>query len=410
VEREFVRVRCPKCGVTSNADPRPSSWQCTSCQKDFFLRRCSSCFRVCFVDAKHEYKREWPCNWCGEPNTGLAAASVAQLAEETARLESLTGETEREPVPGILLASATLGPASHRRPRRRWVLPAAALTAALAVCAAAVVLLLPAKGGSSALPATSPTAASNASTGSAGSSVPGDTDTGTPLTSPSAGASKSAAPTGTATSGGMSGLVNMAEVVVPVNVTASGISTVDYQGAPGRLTIVSTASGQVALTGQVTGTGTPTVKSTNEANGTLAITVTCAAGGTCNGVLQLAVPHQTALTVQQPGGNVTATGLGGPLSFSGSNVDITATGLTSASLTATVTSGQLDATFTVPPSQVSVTLTSATAMLALPTSVPYRVVNPGSPTSVNSTVPESATAANTVTVNINSGELQLQPS
>ena len=418
MERESVRVTCAKCGVVGKADPNPSSWQCANCHKGFFVRRCAACARVSFVDALHEFKRDRPCGWCGQSNTGLAAASVGELAAEKAKHDSLTGELDLsalpadapEPAPPEPVAS---GAGSPRRRRRRLALPATLLTATLAACAAAVALLVPGGGNAGAKP-TAAAPASTASATTAASSAPADPVTGLPRATPSATAS-TAAPASPAMPTPAASMANVAEVAQAVHVTAPATSAVDFFGAPGQLTVIGTQSSQVVLTGQLTGAaGTLHVTTSHAPNGTLVLTVTCAStvavNGSCNGVLQLAVPAQTALWFSQPGGSVKVSGLSGPLSFTGHGTDVTATGLTSPSLTAALTTGQLDATFTVPPSQVTVTLTSSTATLSLPASVPYRVINNGPPSSVNATVAQSATANHVVTANINSGELALQPS
>lgn len=104
------------------------------------------------------------------------------------------------------------------------------------------------------------------------------------------------------------------------------------------------------------------------------------------------------------------TGRAGPLSISAVGVNVTASGLSSPSLTAAVTNGQLDAAFTAPPRQVSATLSSLQGPLRLPASVTYRVIKDVGSGSVSATVPQSAVATHTVTATIHSGELAPLPS
>ena len=100
-----------------------------------------------------------------------------------------------------------------------------------------------------------------------------------------------------------------------VQVTASRVGTIDFQGVPGQLTIVGTGSGQVMLTGQLHGTGgAPAIETRfDRAAGVLVVSIRCASAGPCTENLRLVVPGDTGAAVWQPGGRVLVTGLAGPL-------------------------------------------------------------------------------------------------
>ena len=100
-------------------------------------------------------------------------------------------------------------------------------------------------------------------------------------------------------------------------------------------------------------------------------------------------------------------GLAGPLRIRAASVDVSATRLSSPSLQAVITSGHLAATFTAPPKQVSVTLTSAQATLSLPGSVGYAVSDQVTSGYVHVGIPVTAGTAHTVTARVLSGELDL---
>jgi hypothetical protein len=196
-----------------------------------------------------------------------------------------------------------------------------------------------------------------------------------------------------------------------VQVTADRVGTVDFQGAPGQLTIVGTGSSQVTLTGQLHGDGSAPAVSTrfDRATRTLVVSVQCAPATQCTQNLRLAVPAGTGTTVRQPSGRIVLTGLAGPLRITAANVDVSASGLRSADLAAVITSGRLSATFTTPPHQVSITLASAQATLRLPDGAAYRVTQQVTSGYVRVAIPQASSAPRTVTARVDSGELELLP-
>ena len=89
--QKLTHVPCPECGTSGESDPEQSHWQCGNCGNGFFLRRCTACFRVSYVDGLQGFHMPWPCIWCGGYNQGFsqnqdpAAASAAELAAEVHR-------------------------------------------------------------------------------------------------------------------------------------------------------------------------------------------------------------------------------------------------------------------------------------------------------------------------------------
>jgi len=396
-------VPCPECGTYGESpDPLQSRWQCTQCGNGYFLRRCSACARVGYVDGLQGFHQPWPCTWCGRFNAGFsqnqdpAAASMAELAAEVARY-GLARSTARpgadsqadparvpdsKPVPDApdpgdrpqATGPATttgagspggppLGPTvpAQRPGRRRMRRIALATAAAVAACVAASLLLA----------AGNPKAAGMALR-----------------------------------------LAGQGDGVRGVQVTASRVGTVSLQGVAGTLSIVGTGTGQVTLTGQLHWAGTAPVVETrlDRAAGVLAVSVRCAPASPCTQNLRLTVPADTGTAVRQPAGQVVVTGLAGPLRIVAANTDISASGLRSPELAVVITSGHLDATFAAPPRQVTITLTSAQATLRLPARAVYRVTQEVTSGYVSDTIPQSDNATRTVTARINSGELELLPS
>jgi hypothetical protein len=393
--QELTQVLCPECGTFGESDPEQSRWQCTKCGSGYFLRRCSACARVAYVDGLQGFRLPWPCTWCGQFNRGFsqnqdpAAASAAELAAEVARYRQQGGAAgpgtggqanlgpaagsdpspeARDPGGGLTSAAGTGSPgtapplpavAAPPPPGRWWARRLGLPIALVVACAAVATVLLPA-GGLKAM--------------------------------------DMAAGQGGATRA--------------VQVTAGRVGTIDLHGVPGQLTIVGTGSGQVTLTGELHGTGgAPAIETRLErATGVLVVSIRCASAAPCTENLRLAVPGTTGAGVWQPGGRVLVTGLAGPLRITASNVDISAGGLRSPVLTAVISNGHLSAAFTAPPRRVSITLASAQAALRLPAGVAYRVTQQVTSGYIRVGIPQADRATRTVTARIDSGELELLPS
>lgn len=307
----------------------------------------------------------WPCTWCGRLNRGFsqnrdpAAASAAELADEVASYGAST-----TPEPGNHGWSPAAGtgspdpapplPGPAAAPSGRRVLGIGLSLAAAAACAVAATMLFSAGG----LGATGMASVQDGSTQA-------------------------------------------------VQVTAGDVRAVDFRGASGQLAIVGTASGPVTLTGQLHGASAET--RLDHATGILAVSVRCAPATRCTQDLRLAVPAETSADVQQPGGRIVVTGMAGPLRITAANVDISASGLRSATLTVALTSGHLSATFASAPRRASITLAHAQATLRLPARSTYRVTQEVTSGYVRVGVPQADAAPRTVTARIDSGELELLP-
>jgi hypothetical protein len=401
--QELAQVLCPECGASGESDPTETRWQCGNCGNGFFLRRCSACARVSYVDGLQGFHMPWSCTWCGLFNNGFsqnqdpATASAAELAAELTRYgqagnpagpgadgqdraqaREMTAATRRSGarLPPFGLVSAISRPARHvrrillfsgqvpgrprsgRRAVRRITVPAVAVMA----CAAAVFALVTA---------------------------------GSPHMA------------GMATAG-----VAQGNGTRMVQVAVGRVSAVSLQSVPGQLAVIGTGPGRVTLTGQVRGThGAPVVVSrVDHAANVLVVSIQCPPASQCTQNLRLAVPEETGTVLRQSGGRIVAAGLAGPLRITAAHVDISADGLRSPSLTAAITAGHLSAAFTVPPRQVSVTLTSAQASVRLPGRVAYQVNREVMSGYVRVTIPQETSVTRTVTARLQSSELELLPS
>src|SRR5215469_4778475 len=125
--QELAHVPCPECGTSGESDPEQSHWRCGTCRNGFFLRRCTACSRVSYVDGLQGFHTPWPCTWCEQYNQGFrqnqdpAAASAAELAAEVHRYgrpgspaEPDTGGLDATQAPGMAVDPASPGPRSPR--------------------------------------------------------------------------------------------------------------------------------------------------------------------------------------------------------------------------------------------------------------------------------------------------------
>jgi hypothetical protein len=192
-----------------------------------------------------------------------------------------------------------------------------------------------------------------------------------------------------------------------VFVTAGSVTTVDLVSVPGQLTIVGAATGRVTLSGPLDWTGHSPAATIGFAGRTLRLLYRCAAASPCTADWRLVVPWRTAVVLRQPAGHVVISGLAGPLRIIADSVDVSATGLRCASLSAAITSGHLGATFDTAPRQVSVALRSAQATVWLPGDVAYAVSGQVTDGYLHAGIPQAAGAPRAVTARIVSGELDL---
>jgi len=194
-----------------------------------------------------------------------------------------------------------------------------------------------------------------------------------------------------------------------ISVITGPAATVELQAAPGQVTIVGSDTGVVTLTGKMNWAGHApvAVARLDRIAGVLRLSYRCAAASPCTGNYRLAVPWRTAVMLREPSGHVVISGLAGPLRITARHVDISATGLRSPSLRAVITSGHLSATFAAAPRRIAIALISAQATFRLPPSAGYAISQQVTAGYVHVAIPQDASAARTIAVRIDSGELEL---
>jgi hypothetical protein len=195
-----------------------------------------------------------------------------------------------------------------------------------------------------------------------------------------------------------------------VSVTAGSVTAVDLQAVPGHLSVVSTATGQAALTGVLDWTGRHApAASTRLSDHRLSLSYRCAVASPCTADWRLVVPEHAAVALSVPAGYVTVASLAGPLQITASSVDVSATGLACPRLDAVITSGHLGAEFRTAPQQVRISLTSAQSTVELPANVSYAVTDQVTSGYIQVSIPESGSSSRTVAATVRSGEIALLP-
>jgi len=194
-------------------------------------------------------------------------------------------------------------------------------------------------------------------------------------------------------------------------VTEAGVNAVDFDGVGGTLTVTA-APGPVRLTGTLNWTGPPPRTSvTRDHTGRgLHLSYRCAPASPCTEDYRLTVPAGTALTVRQPSGQLTLSGLRGRLSITAASAGVVARHLDAAHLRASITAGRFDASFDAPPESVQIELVRADGTVRVPGTARYRVSQQVSGGSADVRVPRSSSAARTIVATLHDSQLALLPS
>jgi hypothetical protein len=414
---DAAQVPCPDCRLSSPpGSPKLGYWECPGCARSFFLRRCKRCQAVSHVSAQQRWHQRWQCVWCAHRNSGFsrlgdpAAATVADLVADIARygLALAPGAADRQTQPIPILAAqaaaAALSEGGVAAPPERVTPP----------------VELWAKPATQPIPTQPDPTQPDPAQPDPAQAGPRRWWRGRPAILAAAVLITLMAAPAAVLAAHASHMPHPAEAGPPrprtsqqISVSAASVRTVYLHSVPGTLTIVAGTGSTVTLTGKLRWTGRRPAQAhttLDRAAHLLRLAYRCAAGSPCTENYRLVVPGHTAVVLSQPSGQVLLDNLAGPVRITAANVNVTATGLRTPSLTATITSGQLTASFAAPPQQVSVTLSSAHAIIHLPVSVPYTVSTQVSSGNVQVGVPQAAQSSHRVTAQLVSSNLELQPS
>lgn len=186
------------------------------------------------------------------------------------------------------------------------------------------------------------------------------------------------------------------------NISAAGVGTVEIDGIAGKVTVTAAATTVVSATGS---SGSLLYQLDSA---THILHLFCPGSGQCpSAVYTLTIPEHVGLTLHQISGQTTLADLSGPVVITASSTGMSAVGLESASFTASITSGQLDASFTTVPLAVALTVVSAQVTVHLPGAAQYAVSQHVTSGEVGIGVRQSPNAHNTVDATIVSGQISL---
>jgi hypothetical protein len=188
---------------------------------------------------------------------------------------------------------------------------------------------------------------------------------------------------------------------VLTNLSAAGVDTVDIDGISGQVTITAAPDNVI---GDVGSNGSLLYKLDSS---THTLRLYCSSGSCPADDYIVTIPEHVGLTLRQVSGQTTLTDLSGPVDITAASTSMSAAGLDTNSFTASITSGQLNATFNSVPRQVAITVVSAQATVHLPGDAQYAVTQHVTSGNVGVEIPQNPNARDTVDATVVSGQITL---
>jgi hypothetical protein len=248
---------------------------------------------------------------------------------------------------------------------------------------------------------------------------------GAPVTVSGAAAADINSGGGTVAASNIKGLLTVAAGGGDITVTGAGSASLDsgsgavsVSGVPGPLTVSAEggeidahAIGSATLdsgSGPVNASGAAGALTVNSAGGSINVSVTQGASLDSGSGQVVARAIDGPLNVTTEGGSLQVDGLTGPLFADTGSGPLNAGGLKSPTARVSTAGGSAWLDFTTAPQSVQVTTGSGNAVLVLPGG-PYAVSAQSLGGPVDVSVPVSMTAASTISVSTQGGELQVKP-
>jgi hypothetical protein len=144
--------------------------------------------------------------------------------------------------------------------------------------------------------------------------------------------------------------------------------------------------------------------------GTLTLGYTCPAQTPCRVTFDIGVPSGIAVSAATNTGSIWLNGLAGTATAKVGAGYIFATGLTAQTASFSTDAGGITAAFSSPPVDVTATTVLGTIEIQVPVTVTYRMITNIVGGNVTVSVPQSTTAARTITVGTNLGNVHVTPS
>lgn len=196
----------------------------------------------------------------------------------------------------------------------------------------------------------------------------------------------------------------------------------------GDVHVTGAASAVVSVTEHITFRGTAPTTTHRTAAGTLTLDSSCPIGETCSVGYDIRVPRATTVRVTAGVGSVRLSDLAGPVTVS-TNAgtihlaslagpvhatsragQVTGQQISSGQAALRVMAGQIDVTFSAAPAAITATTDVGAVTLRVPATTPYHVTARAAVGSVHVEVPQSGTAARTITASTRTGSITIEPS
>ena len=190
---------------------------------------------------------------------------------------------------------------------------------------------------------------------------------------------------------------------------ASPVSTVVIVSHVGNVAVTGGSGPDTSATEQVTYSKTPPVTTRTVSGRTLTITYSCPAQLVCTVGYLVQVPRGAAVQVTAGAGSVRLTGLAGNVTASADAGLISATGLTSASVSLTTQVGTVTAAFATPPAMVQAVSRVGAVTVRVPGGTSYRVSADAHVGHAAISVPQSASSAHVITATTDVGAITVGP-
>jgi hypothetical protein len=183
--------------------------------------------------------------------------------------------------------------------------------------------------------------------------------------------------------------------------SSAGLHRVVLRTNTGSITVTGEPSGSpVAITARPSYRGAAPVVSSNDTGGVLTVSALCPNStgrrSSCTVALQVSLPRSVPVRASTDVGSVGVTNVAGSVAVTDQVGDINAHGLASNSVTLSAQVGSIDVAFSAPPGRVDATDQAGSVAITVPASVSYRVDASDQLGLMKVTVPQAANSAHVI--------------
>jgi hypothetical protein len=191
---------------------------------------------------------------------------------------------------------------------------------------------------------------------------------------------------------------------------SADVDALVVDGKIGNITVMGRARPGVEVYADTTFPSAPPDITRTVSGGTLTVGYTCSMQMPCIVTLVIAVPLGIAVSVNTETGSIWLKNLAGSATAKAGAGSIYTVGLTGQNATLTTDAGYITAAFTSPPANLMANTMLGTIRIQVPATATYRMVTDAIGGNVTVSVPQSSTAAQTITASTNLGNVYVTPS